>query len=456
MVEFAGAYGDRRRATAMQRLYTGMVEQQSVVIRKIGGTRGGELSAHRVLSSPEVRPEATLNCLSRRTAQAVNGCRVVAVQDTTEVNFSGRMSRGLGPAGRAQTPSPGFFIHAMVAVDADADAVLGLVDAEIWTRPVGEAAQRGRRQRVLAEKESQRWLTAAESAGEVLRAAREIIVVGDRESDIFAVFARCPAKVHLLVRAAQNRVLADGTLLFDAPERWQALSRELVKIAPRGPGDRGRDALVELRAGPVVLRRRRNGLREHDPDRLALTLVEATERDPPAGADPLLWRLLTTLPVADAMAAADVVRLYRLRWRIEQTFRMLKTHGLQLEDTQTAEPHRLFNLTALAVGAAVRIIQLVDARDGSARPASDVANLPQIAAAKALCGKLEGSTERQRNPHPPGSLAWLSWIVARLGGWNCYYKPPGPKTMRDGWQRFAAIAEGYHLAHAASQDVRIP
>ena len=101
--------------------------------------------------------------------------------------------------------------------------------------------------------------------------------------------------------------------------------------------------------------------------------------------------------------AADAVRLYRLRWRIEQTFRMLKTHGLQLEDTQTAEPHRLFNLTA-------------------------------------LCPRLEGATQRQRNPHPTGSLAWLSWIVARLGGWNCYYKPPGPKTMRDGWLRFAALA----------------
>jgi len=281
---------------------------------------------------------------------------VVAVQDTTEVNFSGRISRGLGLAGRPQTPSPGFFIHAMVAVDADADAVLGLVDAEIWSRADGEESAAVRRQRVLAAKDSQRWLTGAESAG-----AREIIVVGDRESDVFALFARRPANVHLLVRAAQNRALVDGSLLFDAPGGWQPLSRQRVQVAPRGPGDRGREALVEVRAGPVVLRRPRHGLREHDPADLSLTMVEAVERDPPAGADPLCWHLLTTLAVADAAAAADVVRLYRLWWRIEQTFRMLKTHGLQLEDTQTAQPHRLFNLAALAVGAAVRIIQLVDA-----------------------------------------------------------------------------------------------
>jgi hypothetical protein len=37
-------------------------------------------------------------------------------------------------------------------------------------------------------------------------------------------------------------------------------------------------------------------------------------------------------------------------------------------------------------------------------------------------------------------------IAARLGGWNCYYKPPGPKTMRNGWTRLAAMLEGKALA----------
>jgi hypothetical protein len=454
MDEFAGAFGDRRRSAAVQRLFDGIVDRQSVVIRKVGGTRGGELSAHRVLSSAEVTPQGTVACLCRGTAVAVAGRRVVAVQDTTEVNFAGRAWRGLGPAGRAQTPVPGFFVHAMVAVDSESDAVLGLVDAQIWTRPAETAeVPTGRRQRLLAEKESHRWLKGAQTAATRLPSAREIIVVGDRDSDIFAVFARRPPGVHLLVRAAQNRALADGGLLFSAPESWPLLGRQVVRVPPRGPGDRGRDAMVELRAGQVRMRRPRNGLRDGDPAELSLTMVEAVEPDPPAGASPLHWRLLTTLEAADEAMAADTVRLYRLRWRIEQTFRMLKTHGLQLEDTQTAEPHRLFNLTALAIGSAVRIIQLVDARDGSARPASDVADPHQIAAAAALCPRLEGATQRQRNPHPTGSLAWLSWIVARLGGWNCYYKPPGPKTMRDGWLRFAAIAEGFQLAHPPKHDV---
>ena len=455
MDEFAGAFGDSRRAEAVSRLYGSIVDQSSLVVRKVGVDRAGEMSAHRALSSPRVTPEETLGCLARATASAAAGRRIVVAQDTTEVSFAGRQSRGLGPAGlrdvRRGDPAPGFYIHAAVAVDADADAVLGLAHAEIWTRDLSPPL--ARRERALSDKESQRWLSAAQTVSERLSAAAQVIVVGDRESDIYALFSRRPARAELLVRSGQNRALDDGSRLFDAASDWPVLGLRDVQVPPRGPGDRGRVARVALKAGTVVLKRPRNGRRGEDPASLDVTLVEAVEVDAPAGTAPLHWRLLTTLQATQESAAAEVVRLYRLRWRIEQSFRMLKTHGLQIEDVQTAEPHRLFNLAALATGAAVRIIQLVDARDGSERPATDVATGRQIAAAAALCRKLEGKTDRQRNRHPNGSLAWLSWIIARLGGWNCYYKPPGPKTMRDGWNRFAAIAEGYALANSNGRDV---
>src|SRR5271163_2335465 len=60
----------------------------------------------------------------------------------------------------------------------------------------------------------------------------------------------------------------------------------------------------------------------------------------------------------------------------------------------------------------------------------------------------QGKTEKQKNPHPRGTLAWAAWCIARLGGWNGYAKerPPGPITFARGLQRFHAIAEGYKLA----------
>ena len=67
--------------------------------------------------------------------------------------------------------------------------------------------------------------------------------------------------------------------------------------------------------------------------------------------------------------------------------------------------------------------------------------------------ELEGKTVRQQNPHPPRSLGWLAWIVARMGGWNCYYKPPGPKTMAIGWHDFTQHAAGFLLARQLPQNV---
>jgi hypothetical protein len=39
-----------------------------------------------------------------------------------------------------------------------------------------------------------------------------------------------------------------------------------------------------------------------------------------------------------------------------------------------------------------------------------------------------------------------AWIAARLGGWNCYYGKPGPKTMRDGWDELIPLIQGFLLA----------
>jgi Transposase DDE domain len=439
-----GYFGDVRRAARGAWLFERIVATGSLVLRRVGGTRAGEIAAHRFLDSPQVSAAEIIETLGQRTGERCRARRIIAVQDTTEINFSGRERArcGLGPAGDGKTS--GFFIHAAVAVDGEDEAVVGLLDAAIWTRPVRRSGPR--RQRALADKESQRWLSTAQAVAERAAAANQLIVVGDRESDIFALFAGRPARVELVVRAAQDRRLADGTRLFDCARAWPILDHCVVKVGPRGPGDKGRSAVVSLRAGAIRIARPRHGIDLGDAAHLDVSLVEVREEQPPTGSEAIHWRLITTLPVGDLTAAREIVQLYRLRWRIEQTFRACKSDGLGLPELQTHRADRLFKMAALALGAAVRTIQLVDARDGGGRPGSDVADPELLEAAAAIGPSLEGKTPRQRNPHPPRSLAWLSWIVARLGGWNCYYKPPGPKTMRGGWDKLAAMATGFHLA----------
>ena len=64
---------------------------------------------------------------------------------------------------------------------------------------------------------------------------------------------------------------------------------------------------------------------------------------------------------------------------------------------------------------------------------------------EAYCAKLAGKTERQKNPHPRGSLAYAAWVCARLGGWTGYYGKPSPAVMLDGWLEIQAAKRGIAL-----------
>lgn len=427
-------------------LFDRIVETGSVVLSVVGGDHAGTAAAHRYLTSPQSSVATILSALRERTVAACRGRRVVAVQDTTALGFGGAAGRrGLGPGGDGQ--HPGFFVHPVVAVDAQDEAVLGLLDAQVWTR--GSTPVDPRWNRPVTEKESRRWLAGTQAAQTALSGvAEQVVSVADQEADLYEHFAdhavRATPGGGVLVRARHDRVLIEGGRMRDVSQAWPVLAEHTVKV-PATPGRAARTAQVALRAGFVRLPRP-SSAGSGTPAVLELGLVRVDEIEGPAE-DGLSWHLLTTLPVETAAQAEDVVRLYRLRWRIEEVFRVLKSEGLRLETTQMRMPDKLFRLSVLALGAAVRILQLVDARDGSRRPMSDVLDASTRPMVAALGRRQERATARQRNPHRSGSLAWLNWIVARFGGWNCYGKPPGPKIIARGWERFAAALAGAMIAH---------
>lgn len=428
-----GYFGDRRRAARGLQMLERASARESLRITDLSDTRAEEIGFHRFLDSPQVSWPEILETAGRRTGAACQGRRVLAIQDTTEINFAGRAAgrRGLGPAGDGE--SPGFFLHPTVAVDRDQATLLGVAGAHIWSRPA-------------RARESERWLDSLHTAAERLAEARSIVAVSDREGDIYRQFAHRPAEVDLVVRIAQDRKLVDGGGLYTAARAWPELDRIEAGVPAHRPADSARTATLAVRAGRVRLRRPRKAARG-EPAEIGMTLVELAEVDPPEGRTPVIWRLLTTLPADTAAQAREVAEIYRLRWRIEQVFRALKRDGLGLDDVQMQARERLFKLAALGLVAAARTLQLVDARAGSDRPAADVLDPGLIDAVAAIGRTFEGATKPQQNPFEHGSLAWLSWIVARMGGWKGYYRSPGPKTMAKGWDRLAEQLNGYLKAN---------
>jgi len=180
------------------------------------------------------------------------------------------------------------------------------------------------------------------------------------------------------------------------------------------------------------------------PPEVVLWFVEAREVDPPADVTPAHWRLLTTHGVTTLAEATRITYVYRQRWTIEQLFRVMKTKGFDIEAVRIADEKPFENLVAATLIAAVSVPQMVRERDGAAkRPMEDVLDSDDKAAVEAICETLEGKTERQKNPHPKGSLAYTAWVRGRLGGWNIYYGQPGPVVILSGFLRLKTMLRGW-------------
>ncbi len=263
---------------------------------------------------------------------------VLCVQDGTELNFAEHPGcAGLGYIGKHKRSEGtlGLHMHSTLAVSPEG-IPLGLLHIQ-YDAPDGQA-QRGR---PLEERKTFRWMRGlrdcAEVAGQL--AGPRLVAVMDREADVQALFAeqRRLEGVELLVRAKHNRALgAHRPKLFEHM-RAQAVGGQLEIKVQRSSARRGtrrqsasalraaRTAQAELRWQTVELPAPARGEAA-----LRMQLVHVWERAAPEGVEALEWFLLTTLPVASLADAEQVLEWYRLRWRIEDWHRMLKS-GCKVE-----------------------------------------------------------------------------------------------------------------------------
>jgi DDE family transposase len=430
-------------------LHAALVARPCACVRRLAGTRAREIQFTRFLRNASVTATEMAAHAAERTAARAAGRDVVVIQDTSELALGGRRAKasGYGPVGKGGGVR-GVLLHAVLAVDAGTGGVLGLVDAKVWNRRGGKA--KPRRSRKTPQKESQRWIDGTTRASDVLTGADSITNVSDRESDIYEHFAGCPENMHLIVRACQNRQIETDdeepvNLLFSHVDSQPEQGRLEAQI-PAAPGRKARVAELAVRFSRVVLCKPRHGAASDLPATIALTMVDVRETSTPQDGKPIHWRLLTTHAVTNLGAARRIVDLYRMRWIIEEFFHTLKTAGFNIEAADIGDPQVMMKFVAAATVAAVTVMQLVKARDGTTgQSLADAFEPADQAILEAISAQLEGKTARQKNPHPKGTLAFGGWVLAHLGGWTGYYGKPGPKVMRRGLDDFQRIKYGTTL-----------
>src|ERR1700744_1667989 len=165
-----------------------MVAGKDVCLRRLSrGDRASEVRFNRFLGNDKVTTERIIESWSESTVRAVADRHVLAIQDTSEIPFNttSQRRRGLGEIGKGN--QHGVLLHPLLAVDADNGDCLGLLTGEVWTREGRRTVSHDSRD--LSDKESQRWIATAAAAKPMLAGAAAVTLLGDRESDIFALYA---------------------------------------------------------------------------------------------------------------------------------------------------------------------------------------------------------------------------------------------------------------------------
>jgi hypothetical protein len=450
LTEFGHAeLGDDRRTDRLLMIATAFAHQPTAPIPQACGPGPATQGAYRFFENEDIDPQDIREAHHQATLERVRDHPVVlALQDTSTLNYTTHpQTQGLGPVGTRRQKIIGLLLHSTLGVTPSGQP-LGLLHTAVAARdPKAAGVARHRHTRPTADKESQKWLDSYSACQQVAPQcpATLLVNVADREGDLYDLFAQALAsagepRVHLLVRSRHDRrLVGDDRLLWEAVGRPPAAGQLQVRVGRRGQQP-ARLATLAVRLARVTLAAPR---RQAGQPPLTVWAIEARERHPPRGAAPILWRLLTTLPVTSVAEACEKIAWYAQRWQIEVLHKVLKS-GCHIEQRQLETAARLERVLAVDQVVAWRLLALCKA----AREQPDEAVSAWLD--RAQWAALWCHVHQRTTPPatPPGVRQAVRWI-AQLGGFLARKGDgePGPLTLWRGLHRLNDLSAMWRLFH---------
>ena len=136
---------------------------------------------------------------------------------------------------------------------------------------------------------------------------------------------------------------------------------------------------------------------------------------------------------------------------IEEVFRIMKKEGFDVEASELGCGTSIKKLCLLVLDAIIKLFQMnIAYMTDEEELIPDIVCFDEehIECLQIQNSKLEGKTEKQKNPYRKGSLRYAIWVIARLGGWKGYAseRKPGITTLWIGIEKFYNIFKGWKLA----------
>lgn len=333
--------------------------------------------------------------------------------------------------------SLGQYYHVGLAYDLGGKTPLGLCYLKAYQRRFNSSAFCKDTYIPYEQRESYRWHQCSQAAANHFSACEQVIRISDREADSYEYFDGCEQLgLDFVVRCQHNRRITQSPDKLHSYMRKQAEVMGVIELAVPQNLRSNKRVRLELRRAQITIKapeQRGKSSQLKGADKI-LNVVCAKEIDthllkPTEQA--LEWILLSSLKVDTLEQILDVVQLYRLRWRIEELFKILKSDGLQAESTQLGKGRAIKNLITIGMNEAFMIMTLKENRINEHIKVEQYFDEYQIAVLKVSNEQVQGNTQKQSNPYAEETIAWAAWIIARLGAWKVG-STPGAKVLSRG------------------------
>jgi Transposase DNA-binding/Transposase Tn5 dimerisation domain len=428
--------GDKRLNNRFSQLINQFMKKPTASIPQACSNWKNTKAAYRFFSNKSVDPEEILRAHYSETQTRISKTTgvILVAQDTTDCDYSTHpKTRGLGYLQGEHLF--GIKMHSALAI-SDKGTPLGLLSQKRWIRDIGKFGIRrmkGKEKRPMEAKESNRWLTTVRDVGKRIPKDKEVVVIGDRESDLYTLFAlKRKSNIHLLVRAKHNRYL------------WGIQKRLFAKISSteekgiltisvqKTPQRRIREVKLSIRFTNVTL------ASKYGHGAIRLWALEAKEEKPPQGVSPISWILLTTVPVKTLSKAKTIIDWYTKRWLIERFHYTLKS-GCRIEQLQLQEKERLERaLSAYSIVAWRLLFMTYEARE---HPDESYRKIVTDEEWEVLCATTNSSKKI------PGTIYEAVRMIAKMGGFlgRKGDLEPGVKTLWTGILRLSYTMTGWYI-----------
>ncbi|WP_083631473.1 IS4 family transposase [Labilibacter marinus] len=457
---FNGFLSDYRIEKRAEKVLNDMQKTGNVVVNKFCSTFKDKKAAYELFKNPSFTEMELIDAITAKCKANQVSEHLLCIQDTTEINYTkhigriGRQDTNIGPV--TKNDNAGYFCHPMLVVDAKQHLPIGFSSVQLWNRSWDKKSRHEREYQKLniEDKESYRWIRSAQQTQDLLPQTSQLTIIGDREADIYEELTRVPNKqTHLLIRSCINRRLYRQDIkLFDYLEA-QPLELEYELPIQHNKKRKKRIAKMSLRYAKVKIAKPKSKTKKPtgDPEYIEMYTIEAREfpETVPKKEEPILWRLLTTHQISNAQDALQCIEWYSTRWIIEELFRILKSKGMQIEDSQLETGVALKKQLIMALQVALTTMTLKIAYDKNHVVKANILFSPsELDFIQILNQTMEGDTQKQKNPFNIGSIAYCSWVFARLSGWSGYASQPRPGyiSLKRGLDIFRIKYEGYSLA----------